>query len=109
MTGIKHPKTLFVSGGMSGLGRALAREYLQRGADVAIFDLVIKDDVLQELEMRCAKPLEVGCQTKFFEVHCTFVEDPGAGKVEILQAATAELNAFFSVCLYIVQIMLKII
>jgi len=50
MTGIKHPKTLFVSGGMSGLGRALAREYLQRGADVAIFDLVIKDDVLQELE-----------------------------------------------------------
>ena len=49
MTRVKKPKTLFVSGGMSGLGKALAGEYLQRGADVAIFDLVIKDDVLQDL------------------------------------------------------------
>jgi len=49
MARVKKPKTLFVSGGMSGLGKALAGEYLQRGADVAIFDLVIKDEVLQDL------------------------------------------------------------
>ena len=49
MARVKKPKTLFVSGGMSGLGKALAGEYLQRGADVAIFDLVIKEDVLQDL------------------------------------------------------------
>ena len=50
MTGTRKPKTCFISGGMSGLGRALASEYLQRGADVAIFDLQVKSDVLQELE-----------------------------------------------------------
>jgi NAD(P)-dependent dehydrogenase (short-subunit alcohol dehydrogenase family) len=49
MAEIKNPKTFFVSGGMSGIGKALAIEYLQRGADVAIFDLVVEDDVLQEL------------------------------------------------------------
>jgi NAD(P)-dependent dehydrogenase (short-subunit alcohol dehydrogenase family) len=46
---MKQPKTLFVTGGMSGLGKALAAAYLRRGSDVAIFDLVVKDDVLQEL------------------------------------------------------------
>lgn len=50
MSGTKTPKTLFVSGGMSGLGRALAAAYLQRGSDVAIFDLAVKEDVLRELE-----------------------------------------------------------
>jgi len=50
MAGIRNPKTLFVSGGMSGIGKALAHEYLRRGADVAIFDLVVEDEVLQELE-----------------------------------------------------------
>jgi NAD(P)-dependent dehydrogenase (short-subunit alcohol dehydrogenase family) len=50
MAGIKNPKTFFVSGGMSGIGKALAIEYLQRGADVAIFDLVVEDSVLQELD-----------------------------------------------------------
>lgn len=44
------PRTLFVTGGMSGLGKALAAEYLQRGADVAIFDLEVKQEVLEELE-----------------------------------------------------------
>jgi NAD(P)-dependent dehydrogenase (short-subunit alcohol dehydrogenase family) len=50
MTGIEKPSTCFISGGMSGLGRALAIEYVQRGADVAIFDLSVKDDVLSEIE-----------------------------------------------------------
>jgi NAD(P)-dependent dehydrogenase (short-subunit alcohol dehydrogenase family) len=50
MAAIKNPKTLFVSGGMSGIGKALALEYLRRGADVAIFDLVVDDAVLQELD-----------------------------------------------------------
>jgi NAD(P)-dependent dehydrogenase (short-subunit alcohol dehydrogenase family) len=52
MAGVKNPKTLFVTGGMSGLGKALACAYIQRGADVAIFDLLVKNEVLQELE-RC--------------------------------------------------------
>jgi NAD(P)-dependent dehydrogenase (short-subunit alcohol dehydrogenase family) len=50
MSGTKTPKTLFVTGGMSGLGKALAAAYLQRGSDVAIFDLAVKEDVLRELE-----------------------------------------------------------
>ncbi len=50
MSGTKAPRTLFITGGMSGLGRALAAAYLRRGADVAIFDLAANADVLQELE-----------------------------------------------------------
>jgi NAD(P)-dependent dehydrogenase (short-subunit alcohol dehydrogenase family) len=50
MSGTKTPKTLFVTGGMSGLGKALAAAYLQRGSDVAIFDLAVKEEVLRELE-----------------------------------------------------------
>lgn len=50
MTGISKPNTFFVTGGMSGLGKALASEYLQRGSDVAIFDLRVDGAVLQELE-----------------------------------------------------------
>lgn len=49
MSGIENPETLFITGGMSGLGKALACEYLQRGTDIAIFDLVVDDEVLQEL------------------------------------------------------------
>ena len=50
MAKLTNPKTFFVSGGMSGIGKAMAHEYLRRGADIAIFDLVVEDDVLQELE-----------------------------------------------------------
>jgi NAD(P)-dependent dehydrogenase (short-subunit alcohol dehydrogenase family) len=49
MSGIKTPKTLFVTGGMSGLGKALAVIYLGRGTDVAIFDLAVNDEVMAEL------------------------------------------------------------
>lgn len=44
------PRSVFISGGMSGLGRALACEYVQRGSNVAIFDLVVNDVVVAELE-----------------------------------------------------------
>ena len=47
---MKQPKTLFVTGGMSGLGKALASEYLRRGAHVAIFDLAVSEEVIRELE-----------------------------------------------------------
>lgn len=49
MSGTKTPRTLFVTGGMSGLGKALAAIYLGRGADVAIFDLTVNDEVMAEL------------------------------------------------------------
>jgi NAD(P)-dependent dehydrogenase (short-subunit alcohol dehydrogenase family) len=49
MSGTKTPRTLFVTGGMSGLGKALAAIYLGRGADVAIFDLAVNDEVMAEL------------------------------------------------------------
>lgn len=51
-----RPKTLYVSGGMSGIGRAMAQEYAVRGADVAIFDLVVDDDVLQALQQAGSNP-----------------------------------------------------
>ena len=50
MPGITAPRTLFITGGMSGLGKALAAAYLQRGSDVAIFDLAVNDEVLAELD-----------------------------------------------------------
>lgn len=45
----KVPSTVFISGGMSGLGKGLAAIYLERGADVAIFDLAVRDEVIAEL------------------------------------------------------------
>ncbi len=50
MSGVKIPETLFVTGGMSGLGKALAEIYLRRGSNVALFDLAIRDEVMRELE-----------------------------------------------------------
>lgn len=47
---MKQTNTVFVTGGMSGLGKALASEYVRRGADVAIFDLVVNEEVLRELQ-----------------------------------------------------------
>lgn len=50
MNAARVPQRVFISGGMSGLGKALAGRYLQRGADVAIFDLVADAGVLSELQ-----------------------------------------------------------
>lgn len=52
MAALIQPATVYVTGGMSGLGRALAAEYIRRGADIAIFDLTVNDDVLESLS-RC--------------------------------------------------------
>jgi len=49
MSGTTTPRTLFVTGGMSGLGKALAAIYLGRGADVAIFDLAVNEEIIAEL------------------------------------------------------------
>ena len=49
MSATTIPRTLFVTGGMSGLGKALAAIYLGRGADVAIFDLAVNEEVIAEL------------------------------------------------------------
>jgi len=50
MAELANPRTFFVSGGMSGIGKALALEYSRRGADIAVFDLVVEDTVVAELE-----------------------------------------------------------
>ena len=49
MTATIQPATVYITGGMSGIGKALAIEYLRRGAHVAIFDLNVNDAVLKEL------------------------------------------------------------
>tara|TARA_R110002049_G_scaffold22455_16_gene80530 strand:+ start:10754 stop:11599 length:846 start_codon:yes stop_codon:yes gene_type:complete len=49
MAALNQPTTVYVTGGMSGIGRALASAYIRRGAHVAIFDLTVDDAVLDEL------------------------------------------------------------
>lgn len=49
MAELTLPTPVYVTGGMSGLGRALAAEYIRRGAHIAIFDLTVNDDVLEDL------------------------------------------------------------
>lgn len=47
------PRTVFITGGMSGLGKALALQYLARGASVAVFDLQVDAEVLAALRGLC--------------------------------------------------------
>ena len=44
------PGVVFISGGMSGIGRGLVGAYLQCGADVAVFDLVCDGSPPQDME-----------------------------------------------------------
>ena len=53
------------------------------------------DNVLKEFEMGCLETLEVGRDTDLFEIHRTFVQDPGSGKIEILESATGEFHLLF--------------
>ena len=50
MAGVKQPATCFVTGGMSGLGKALAIEYVKRGSQLAIFDVAIQEACVAEIE-----------------------------------------------------------
>ncbi len=47
-TSAAKPRTVYITGGMSGLGKALAVEYLQRGARVAVFDLRVDEQAFAE-------------------------------------------------------------
>lgn len=46
---------VYITGGMSGLGKALAVQYLMRGADVAVFDLRVEPEVLSALREHCQR------------------------------------------------------
>ena len=86
MTKSTTPHAVFITGGMSGLGRALAEVYLRRGADVAIFDLATKADVLQELEhckLRSSQKLAV------FEASVTDFN----GLSDVVQQAVTDLGS----------------
>lgn len=50
MSNSAHPRTVYITGGMSGLGKSLAAVYLSRGAHVAIFDLAVNEEVVIELK-----------------------------------------------------------
>jgi NAD(P)-dependent dehydrogenase (short-subunit alcohol dehydrogenase family) len=56
MPGKRTPRTLFVTGGMSGLGKGLAAAYLARGSDVAIIDLAVREDIMAELATHKQRP-----------------------------------------------------
>ena len=84
MAGLSNkPDTLYISGAMSGIGRALAGAYLQRGARVAIFDLRIDEGVLQELD----KLRQSGAQQ--LVAHAADVTDFQALQAAVEQAAQA--------------------
>jgi NAD(P)-dependent dehydrogenase (short-subunit alcohol dehydrogenase family) len=71
MIDTRKPRTAFITGGMSGLGKALASEYISRGASVAIFDMAINDEVLQELQAAASNS---GQQVQAYVVSVTEAE-----------------------------------
>ncbi|MCW2271509.1 D-beta-hydroxybutyrate dehydrogenase [compost metagenome] len=50
------PRVAYLSGGGSGIGLGFAHALLAQGASVAIFDLQLADDILEQLRKRCTAP-----------------------------------------------------
>jgi len=65
------------------------------------------DDVLQELEMGGPEPVEFGFDVQFFKIHGFFIQNPGAGQVEILEAAASKADTVFNSQIYLIQVLLK--
>lgn len=79
------PKIAYVSGGGSGIGLQITKALLDVGASIAIFDLVVKDEVLSEMRQRC-----VGENQKV-EPYLVDITDPVAVEAAMDKAA-AELG-----------------
>lgn len=54
----KHgaPRTVFITGSRSGIGREMARQLAAEGADIVLFNRSAADDVLQELRAAARSP-----------------------------------------------------
>jgi len=83
MSRTRIPRTLFVTGGMSGLGKGLAAIYLARGSDVAIFDLAIRDDVMAELARH---KLRDGQKLVAYQASVTDLEELKAAVAQAVEA-----------------------
>ncbi len=86
------PGTVYITGGMSGLGKALAKQYLMRGANVAVFDLQVAPDVLTGLRGHCRRDSQ---QILAFAVDVTSFEAIDAA-VAAAEAALGEPNLAIS-------------
>ncbi len=69
---LKNTGAVFISGGMSGIGKALACEYMKRGHDVAIFNRSLNPVVVRELEGRVSS---TGVRVLFYKTDVTNSED----------------------------------
>ncbi|WP_120512194.1 SDR family NAD(P)-dependent oxidoreductase [Photobacterium salinisoli] len=72
-------KNVFITGGASGMGLQLARQYLRQGNKVAIFDLTIPDSVSIELP-------QLSTNDFGFSEHCANVCDLPALQAQVEQA-----------------------
>ena len=84
----KHgaPRTVFISGGSSGIGRDMARRLAAEGADIALFNRSAAEDVLAELRAAAKHPAQ-----RFAACRADVAE---AGSIEAaVRQAVAELGA----------------
>ena len=84
----KHgaPRTVFISGGSSGIGRDMARRLAAEGADIALFNRSGAEDVLAELRAAARSPAQR------FAAYRADVALPGSIEAAACQAV-AELGA----------------
>lgn len=74
------PKTVFISGGMSGLGAELASAFIRAGSNIAIFDLQNDADVIANMKQLCPSP------TQKINAYAIDIRDANAVEQAVFQA-----------------------
>ncbi|WP_212625527.1 SDR family NAD(P)-dependent oxidoreductase [Pseudomonas sp. PP3] len=83
----RRPRVAYLSGGGSGIGLGIALALLNEGTSVAIFDLLLADDVYQRLRQACTAPDQ---SVAWYPVDVT---DPLAMDAVMAQAQTRQGSA----------------
>ena len=62
--GLLTGKTALITGAARGIGKAVATKFAQEGANIAITDLVLNDDMAATLEATCKEIEAIGVKCK---------------------------------------------